>query len=256
MPLVRGKREFNRLDPGLHGFPRGPREGTFLHDLLEWACDAGFEQAALHDDERLSVIDKRCQVRDWKDETARLDSWLKHFLQCRFRLSDGSDFTLAELKEVQAEMEFLFAANGVDTLRIDQLCTRFLMPGAARPSLQASTLNGMIKGFIDLTFCHNGRYYVADWKSNHLGRTDADYHPGALQQEILMHRYDVQYAIYLLALHRLLRSRLSDYDYDQHIGGAVYFFLRGWQSESQGLVFDKPERVFIDQLDQIFSGGH
>lgn len=249
------KREFNRLDAGLHGFPRGPREGTFLHDLLEWACDFGFAQAAEDDESRRTVIQKRCQVRGWDDETDRLDSWLKQFLLHEFLLTDNGQFTLSELNTVQAEMEFLFAADTVDTQQIDKLCSHYLLNGAPRPTLRPATLNGMIKGFIDLSFCHNGRYYVADWKSNHLGRTDADYHPQALQQEVLLHRYDVQYAIYLLALHRLLRSRLSNYDYDQHIGGAVYFFLRGWQSDSQGILFDKPGHEFIDSLDQLFSGG-
>jgi exodeoxyribonuclease V beta subunit len=64
----------------------------------------------------------------------------------------------------------------------------------------------------------------------------------------------VQYAIYLLALHRLLRNRMPGYDYDQHVGGAVYFFLRGWQSASQGLLVDKPPREFIQAMDSLFSG--
>ncbi|HBX37739.1 MAG TPA: hypothetical protein DEG76_10815, partial [Pseudohongiella sp.] len=63
---------------------------------------------------------------------------------------------------------------------------------------------------------------VADWKSNHLGRNDTAYHQAALTKAVLEHRYDVQYALYLLALHRLLRVRLPDYDYQQHVGGAVY----------------------------------
>jgi exodeoxyribonuclease V beta subunit len=66
---------------------------------------------------------------------------------------------------------------------------------------------------------------------------------------MLEHRYDLQYVLYLLALHRLLKIRLGDaYDIDTHLGGAVYLFLRGNRS-----VFDKPSREFIEQLDCLFS---
>jgi exodeoxyribonuclease V beta subunit len=96
---------------------------------------------------------------------------------------------------------------------------------------------------------------VADWKSNYLGPQDQHYSTEAMTQEVLAKRYDVQYAIYLLALHRLLRSRMKVYDYDHHVGGAVYFFLRGWQAPSQGIVFDKPPKVFIEAMDQLFLTG-
>ena len=49
------------------------------------------------------------------------------------------------------------------------------------------------------------------------------------------HRYDVQAALYLLALHRLLRARLgAGYDPAQQLGGAVYLFLRGIEGPEAG----------------------
>ncbi|MDP1270936.1 hypothetical protein, partial [Klebsiella pneumoniae] len=54
---------------------------------------------------------------------------------------------------------------------------------------QAVLLNGMFKGFIDLTFEHDGRYYVADYKSNWLGPDDSAYTQDAMEQSILDHRY-------------------------------------------------------------------
>ena len=72
---------------------------------------------------------------------------------------------------------------------------------------------------------------------------------------MLKRRYDVQYSLYLLALHRLLRSRLgADYDYDTHIGGAVCLFLRGIQHPDQGAFADRPDRALIEGLDQLLSG--
>jgi exodeoxyribonuclease V beta subunit len=71
---------------------------------------------------------------------------------------------------------------------------------------------------------------------------------------VLDKRYDVQYVLYLLALHRLLSSRLRSYDYNTHIGGAVYVFLRGISSEGAGVHVMKPPLTLITQLDNAFAG--
>ena len=55
--------------------------------------------------------------------------------------------------------------------------------------------------------------------------------------------------LYLLALHRLLKLRLPDYDYDRHIGGAVYLLLRG----AAAAHFEKPPRALIETLDRLFA---
>ena len=243
---------FSRHHTGLHGFHRGPGPGTFLHGLLEWATKQGFRQAADQHEQRMQTIRSACELRGWDDDVNRLDQWLAGFIQTDFNLATGDTLNLCELDTCQAELEFLFAAHHVDTRHLDLLCQQYLLPDHMRPSLQTSQLNGMIKGFIDLVFMHKGQYYVADWKSNYLGPRDEYYTYTAVCTEVLHKRYDVQYAIYLLALHRLLKSRLADYDYHTHIGGAVYFFLRGWQSGSQGLLCDKPPLAFIEALDQLF----
>ena len=47
--------------------------------------------------------------------------------------------------------------------------------GYTQPRLGFAPLDGYLKGFIDLVFCHANRFHVLDWKSNHLGFTAADY---------------------------------------------------------------------------------
>jgi hypothetical protein len=133
--------------------------------------------------------------------------------------------------------------------RIDALVCRHTLAGATRPALQPGALNGMLKGFMDLVFEHQGRYYVADYKSNWLGPDDAAYTPAAMRAAILHARYELQYVLYLLALHRLLKARLPDYDYERHVGGAVYVFLRGVHAPSQGLHVERPPRALIEALD-------
>jgi exodeoxyribonuclease V beta subunit len=165
-------------------------------------------------------------------------------------------FALADLdaRACVSEMEFWFAAHDVAATRIDRLVCAHVHPGRDRAALAPARLNGMLKGFIDLVFEFEGRYYVADYKSNRLGPDDAAYDADAMLGAILGHRYELQYVLYLLALHRLLRARIPDYDYDRHIGGAVYLFLRGSHAASGGVYVDRPARALIEGLDALFTG--
>ena len=88
-----------------------------------------------------------------------------------------------------------------------------------------------------------------------MGHDAETYTETAIREALLEKRYDAQYVLYLLALHRYLKSRLgSAYDYDRDIGGAVYFFLRGVGGPVGGVHFDKPPRACIELLDDLFHG--
>ena len=121
-------------------------------------------------------------------------------------------------------------------------------------------LSGMMHGFIDLIFQHQGKYYVSDYKSNYLGEQLSDYHHDALLIDIEKHHYDLQYLIYSLALHRKLKQVLSDYDFELHFGGVYYFYLRGMTDDAAyadkhyGIYYRKITADEIEQLDNLFSG--
>jgi exodeoxyribonuclease V beta subunit len=154
-----------------------------------------------------------------------------------------------------AEMEFLLPVAELDANRLNRLLQQHDGLSAMAPPLSFATLQGMLKGFMDLVFEHQGRFYVLDYKSNHLGNSAADYGPEALQQAMVQHRYDLQYQLYTLALHRYLSTRLPDYDYERHLGGVFYLFLRGMQSDSQqGIFFTRPAPELISALDGLFAG--
>ncbi|MBM1206843.1 exodeoxyribonuclease V subunit beta [Pseudomonas fragi] len=236
----------------IHRFPRGPNPGTFLHGLLEWAGSEGFkaDPEALQD-----AVARRCNRRGWQGWIETLSDWLQHLQDEPLRLNNGQPaVVLSELNQYQIEMEFWFASHKVDVVQMDQLVRQHTHGGAPRAGAEPSLLNGMFKGFIDLTFEHQGRYYVADYKSNWLGADDSAYTEQAMTASILDNRYDLQYVLYLLALHRQLKARLSGYDYDQHMGGALYLFLRGTRSQGQGVFFTRPPRLLIESLDLMFQG--
>ncbi|MGE1177450.1 exodeoxyribonuclease V subunit beta [Pseudomonas sp. BW7P1] len=236
----------------IHRFPRGPNPGTFLHGLLEWAGNEGF---AVSSEALADAIARRCNRRGWEGWITTLTDWLRHLLQSPMPAGAGRPpIILAQLKQYRVEMEFWFASHKVDVVKLDEQVCKYTHRGTARVAAEAVQLNGMFKGFIDLTFEHDGRYYVADYKSNWLGIDDAAYTEQAMEQSILENRYDLQYVLYLLALHRQLKARLADYDYDRHVGGALYLFLRGTRADSGGVYFARPPRELIERLDRMFQG--
>ncbi|MGD8710158.1 MAG: PD-(D/E)XK nuclease family protein, partial [Ectothiorhodospiraceae bacterium] len=129
--------------------------------------------------------------------------------------------------------------------------------GVRRPPLAFGRLQGMLKGYIDLVFEHDGRFYVVDYKSNHLGNRPEAYTPERLARAVAASRYDLQYMLYALAVHRYLRTRIPDYDYDRHFGGVRYLFLRGMSPENgpaTGVFSARPERDLIRRFDALFAG--
>jgi exodeoxyribonuclease V beta subunit len=242
----------------IHGFERGAEAGTFLHDLLEWVAEEGFAAIAADPARLRDTVARRCERRGWERAIEPLTGWLLGFLRTPLALPEGGKLVLGELDDpsrYRAELEFLFEARGVDTLVLDRIVREHTLDGAARPSLAADKVNGMLKGFIDLIVEHEGRWYVADYKSNWLGVDDRAYTPAAMRHSILDSRYELQYALYLLALHRQLRARLgAAYDYDTHVGGAVYLYLRGIDGKGHGVHVERPPRAMIDALDALFEG--
>ena len=243
-------------------FPAGSVYGTLLHELLEWQAQRGWPAA----EDTLSagvsaewsslVLRKSRNLISQPDQLAQVDRWLKQILLTKLPLQHDTagqhKLNLASLSREQMwpEMAFTVTVKNIDALGLDHLIQQHVGAGQGRRALQPRQLEGMLVGFMDLVIEHQGRYYVLDYKSNWLPAYDT----AQLQQAVLLHRYDVQYTLYLLALHRLLKSRLPDYDYDQHIGGALYLFLRGIDQPGSGLLQAKPPRELIETLDLAFTG--
>ncbi|WP_449285754.1 exodeoxyribonuclease V subunit beta [Marinobacter sp. PE14] len=239
-----------------HNFPKGAGPGTFLHELLEWCTQQGFQRVVDNPALLREQLTRRCGTRGWSDWVEPLERWLLALISKPLNLDRAvtQSVSLAGLTTLRPELEFWFESRNVSIRKLDQLVTAHTLNGADRPRVEETRFNGMLKGFIDLVFEHNGQYYVLDYKSNTLGEDDSAYTDQAMGNAILDKRYDLQYVLYLLALHRLLKARLPDYDYDRHMGGAVYLFLRGVDSGTGGAFTDKPPRVLIEQLDALFDG--
>ncbi|HHU6574344.1 TPA: exodeoxyribonuclease V subunit beta [Klebsiella pneumoniae] len=232
-----------------HQFPRGAAPGTFLHSLFE---ELDFTQPVPE-----GWMAEKLQLSGFDAQWAPvLTDWLGGVLKTRL---PGPDIALNQLaaRDKQVEMAFyLPIAQLLTAERLDALIRQYDPLSADTPPLDFRQVHGMLKGFIDLVFRHEGRYYLLDYKSNWLGEDREAYTRPAMEQAMRAHRYDLQYQLYSLALHRYLRHRLADYDYDRHFGGVIYLFLRGMdgQEGGQGIFTTRPVRPLIDGLDQLFAG--
>lgn len=232
-----------------HQFPRGASPGTFLHSLFE---ELDFTQP-VSSDWVLDMLQKGGYASHWQPV---MTNWLTAILEAPLT---GAGVSLSQLpaKQKQVEMEFYLPITGPLTAEnLDTLIRKYDPLSQACPPLDFRQVKGMLKGFIDLVFRHDGRYYLLDYKSNWLGESSEAYTQEAMAAAMRSHRYDLQYQLYTLALHRYLRHRIADYRYDTHFGGVIYLFLRGIDASDpqSGIFATRPEAALIEKMDNLFAG--
>jgi len=116
-------------------------------------------------------------------------------------------------------------------------------------------LDGILTGVVDLVCVINDRWWIIDWKSNTLGETAAAYDESGCRRAMMREHFVLQYHVYIVALHRFLRSRLGvNYDYDRDIGGVGYAFLRGLAAGVPAWFNDRPSRALVEALDAAIGG--
>lgn len=236
-------------------FPRGAQAGTCLHALYEqWDFTS-------QDNEAMQKLVTRTLLQFGFDEKwlAVVCQWMSEVLATPII---DAGFSLEQLSQGKRLDELAFYFPVVD-LSVAKL-KRNLLPLLADNSplkavlqrLKFYDLTGFMKGFIDLVFEYQGRFYIVDYKSNHLGNNEADYQAEQLDSEMIAHDYPLQYLIYSLALHRYLQLRLPDYDPEQHLGGAYYMFIRGMKPawKDAGIFYDKPDLELLNALDRCLQG--
>lgn len=252
----------------LASFPRGTEAGTLLHDVLEhadlraWAAGDGDARAAVERDAAERLGRSGIGV-EWREAVLRVvDAVATTPLH-----ADGvaAPPRLGDLapSALRAELEFTLAtpaapagAGLTPTTLADALARAPEGSPAERYAERARrldfrALDGFLRGFIDLVFRHDERFYVLDYKSNHLGERLAAYRPDALRTPIVEHDYVLQYLLYTVALDRHLATRLPGYDYERHLGGVYYLFLRGMAPShppGSGVFFDRPPRALVETL--------
>lgn len=237
------------------GFIKGAKAGSFLHGVLELLMMDENPQSGdkITEGRLLESVQQQAELYGieprWHDV---VKEWLWDVLHTPLMLD--SPLRLADIHQARVELEFHLPLHQVQAHKFNHILQAHMPQMSARYDFD--TLSGMLKGFVDLIFIHDGKLYVADYKSNHLGNDFHHYDQDSMRQAMLEHDYQLQAVLYCLALHRWLQSRLSEYDYDKHVGGACYWFLRGMSQHQpgQGIFQLRPDKAMILALDALFAG--
>lgn len=229
-------------------FPASARVGKVLHSY--------FEKYPLNQPVEMDAVEKICQQLQLEDVwQITLQRWLTQILHTP--LFSTSTFCLSDLamKDCLKELEFyLKLDNTFDVVRFNHLLQKYhLFSEPLQLDVVREGIKGMLRGFIDLVFRHNGKYYLLDYKSNKLGNLLSDYSTENLEKTMCKHYYHWQYLFYCVALHRYLKERDPNYQYESHFGGVVYAFLRGMNGQSaRGVYFTVPDVALIQELEELF----
>lgn len=164
-----------------HTLPLGAETGVVLHTIFE----NHFQDRTIPLEEIILETLIGTHLEGWEEVIEKM-------VQDTLSMPLIGDFSLNKLKEGEyfQEMEFLFPQE-----------------------------NQLIKGFIDLVFVKDDRFYIVDWKTNWLGPTEADYTDEKLHTAMLEHDYYLQAQLYREAVQRYVK-RLD-------FGGIYYIFVRG-----------------------------
>lgn len=223
-------------------FVKGKDGGLFLHKVLELG---DFSSKA--DPKSLSkLIDdvaKRQKLPQEYQSAPSLEGlttptrhfelvdWLFDVAHCP--LVSGA--TLAKLSGQQKyhEMPFLLGGGNWTTEQLFAILSQFewSIGGEWLAFLDNRRLFECLSGEMDLVYEWEGRYFVLDYKSNFLATHWQDYTTPVLQRAMHQNGYWLQAIIYQVALHRLLKLRLPNYDGSQ-LGAVEYVFVRGIAPQS------------------------
>jgi exodeoxyribonuclease V beta subunit len=239
----------------------GSRFGNVLHDALEntdFARWGGWQAGQPAPGEEAQVLRASLGAEGYADEdlddgVAVLTALVGQTLTVP--LPEGGALHALPASARRAEIEFHFA---MQSTAVPALLALLHTHGLVRERRGFGTrrrLEGLMTGKIDLTYTHEGRWYVLDYKSNRL----PGYDPARLASAMQHSEYDLQALIYTVALHRWLRFRLgAAYDYARDMGGIRYLFCRGLdatRADSPGLYAHRFDPVLVDAMDALFAGG-
>ena len=242
----------------LADFPAGAMPGILIHEIFEKVDFAELDELSTQVADALS---RRGFAASWREPLSRaLRDVLAVPLDVAKPMSHLGALSRADRID---EMEFMLpvsasrgglTAQALGRAFADHATTPWVRSYAERArALGFATLAGHLRGFIDLVARHDGSFAVVDYKSNRLGPLTADYAPEALEAEMVEHDYVLQYHLYLVALHRYLTLRMPGYDYDVHVAGARYLFVRGMSEANPpgwGIVSERPPRALIEALSE------
>jgi len=256
MPLQSVADEEESRGMSIFTFPKGARAGIFLHALFE-KMDFPDECGA-HGDLVSRCLKTYGYSPEWQPYISEM---VTNVLTTPITGISGH-FTLSGLRKGRwvTELEFFFPLRFITSDSLKKRLRKWSVHvdavdlGRVCSLLGFRPVRGVVRGFMDMVFEHEGRYYLLDWKSNHMGYRHEDYRRDRLGLEMEKHLYPLQYLFYTVALDRYLSMRVRDYSYESHFGGALYVFLRGVTPDNKGetgIFKDIPPAEMVRELAEL-----
>lgn len=171
-----------------HTLPMGSETGIVIHNIFE--CIFSDRSMPVH-----NIIQQQLVTSSLSEWIEVIEKMVKEIIE--MPLIDSFALKDLSLGEYFQEMEFLFSEG-----------------------------NQFIKGFADLIFQKNEKYYLLDWKTNWLGIKDADYTVKNMEKVMIQNDYFLQAKLYAKALKRYVKL-FDNRPFSTLFGGAIYVFLRG-----------------------------
>jgi len=232
----------------LHEFPKGSEAGNCLHGVLE--------KLITNNEPDVKVIDSFLRLYGieyrYKDVVIKLIQEVRNALFC----SDNMKFSLAYLKNENmiSELDFHFSFDRFISDKFEEIISADAPHLHIRNTISEISITGFMKGFADMVFCHEGKYFILDWKSNYLGDYASDYSEEKLIQSMRSSKYAVQLYIYTYALYKLLKIQNKEFSYDD-FGGFFYVYLRGVSAgSSNGIYFYRPSLDAVKKIEKELRG--
>jgi len=240
----------------IFSFPKGPRAGIFFPDIFEHLDFTNTDRTYRSETVSAKLNEYGFDPK-WEGGICQA---IDNVLSVPLR-KNGNALLLSSLRKQDRinEMEFYFPLKPFTPERLSDIFKTNRRHIFQDFPLQMERLafkpsKGFMKGYIDLVFCVNRKFYIVDWKTNFLGTRVKDYAVEFLNQSMEKDFYTVQYHIYVLALHQYLKTRLQHYCYQVDFGGVFYIFIRGVNPDfgpEYGIFYDRPSGEFIDELGQL-----
>jgi exodeoxyribonuclease V beta subunit len=237
----------------MSSFPRGEIAGLFLHELLEIT-----DLSNLDSNKDITLIQALLSRYNFESQW---DNVIFELLKQISEISlppNGIILNGVKKSDCIKELQFHFPIENLNSKELQNLLA-FEQPDLFAPTpysaegVDFKQISGYMKGFIDLLFTSEDKFYIIDWKSNYLGNSPEMYTFETMDREMNAKHYKLQYYIYTIAAHRYLSLRCKDYSYAKHFGGVYYLFLRGLkQGKTTGIYYDRPGMELIQNLNRIF----
>jgi len=228
------------IGSGIFAFTKGANAGNCLHHILEdWAKG-----------QILTLEHVRYILTLYNFDADEFGDLIFHHMQQVLAAELLPNLSLQHIAQQQrfAELDFVFSVQNLTAENLSSLLAnpRFKVNPVfidAAQHLDFAEVNGFMRGFIDLTFCHQNTWYIADYKSNWLGPDVSYYQEDELIKAMAREHYYLQYLIYSLALQRFLRL------HNLRFGGVFYLFIRALPNA--GIYFDLPHPDLLQALDEL-----